>query len=119
MATIGDRNKAAFEKLQKSLREQMDSPEGRHLVMMAALGQSILHIDPPHPGDPPPPVQGSKIDSLHLDDLPGNLDESQMVGELLEWLHKEGYIQPPNHLEVRRFHSLIDLQRQFFDERQK
>lgn len=49
------------------------------------------------------------------------IDEGQLVGELLEWLRKEGFIQPANRpdLAVRRFGSLIEIQCWFFEERDK
>ena len=47
------------------------------------------------------------------------IDEGQLVGELLEWLHREGFIQPANQLDVRRYSSLIQLQCRFFEERDK
>jgi hypothetical protein len=105
-----------------SLRERLDNPEGRHLVMMAALGQSILHMDPPLPGTPPPPVQDKKIDSLHFDNLSRAIDESQVVGEFIEWMDRMGML-PVEFSSGFDFannaKNRLKLQRWFFEEQDR
>lgn len=49
------------------------------------------------------------------------LDESQLVGELLEWLEREGFIlsveRHARKLEVRKYSNRLDIQQAFFAER--
>jgi hypothetical protein len=117
---LGEALKDQFEAVRKQLAEA--EPEPRPLmgvvvpvggftaekaVMLARQlneSASIIVVDAPRVSSPEPVSP---------------LDEGQLAGELLEWLHKEGFIQPVNKLEVRRYHTLLDMQKAFFEDRDR
>ena len=93
---LGDALKDQFEAVRKRLEE---APKPVMGVVVPAPGNGKRKVD--------------------VTPLAVAIDEGQLVGELLEWLHKEGFIQPANQLEVRRYSSLIQLQCRFFEERDR